>query len=62
MTRKFLPVILRGSGALDQVIAVDGGRHLCFRQAGGNKLQHCHLCRRILHRHAVCSDTKWQEA
>jgi len=49
------PVVLRGGGALDQVVAVNSRRHRRGRQPRGHKLQHRHLRRSILHRHAVCA-------
>lgn len=52
------PVRLRGGGALDQVVAVDGGGHHGLGQAGGDELQHGHLGGGVLHGHAVCV---WQE-
>ena len=45
---------LGGGGALDQVVAVDGGGHRGGGEAGGDELQHSHLGGGILHRHAVC--------
>lgn len=50
------PVLLGGGGALDQVIAVNGGGHAGLGQPGGDELQHRHLGGRILHRHSVCAD------
>lgn len=49
------PVGLGGGGALNQVVAVDGGGHGGLRQPRGNELQHRHLGGGILHRHAVCA-------
>lgn len=48
------PVSLRGGGALNQVVAVDGGGHRRLGQARRDELQHRHLRGGILHRHAVC--------
>lgn len=50
------PVGLGGGGALNQVVAVDGGGHSGLGQAGGNELQHRHLSGGILHGHAVCRE------
>ena len=44
---------LRRGGPLDEVIAVDGGGDQGLGQARGDELQHGHLRRGILHRHAV---------
>ncbi len=49
-----IPVRLRGGGALNQMIAVDSGRHQRLGQAGGDELEHGHLCSSVLHCHAVC--------
>lgn len=49
------PVVLGRGGALNQVVAVDGGRAARLRQAAGYELQHGHLRRGILHRHPVCT-------
>lgn len=54
------PVGLGGGGALNQVVAVDGGGHRGLGQARGNELQHRHLGGSILHRHAVCKASKGQ--
>jgi len=48
------PVGLGRGGALNQVVAVDGGGHHGLGQPGGDELQHGHLRGRILHGHAVC--------
>jgi hypothetical protein len=48
------PVCLGGGGALNQVIAVDGGGDRGLGQAGLDELQHSHLGGGVLHRHAVC--------
>ncbi len=51
-----VPVSLGSRGALDQMIAVDGGRHSRLGQARRDELQHCHLRCGILHCHPVCTE------
>lgn len=46
-------VVLRGGGALDQVVTVDRRGDRRAREAGGDELQDCHLRRRVLHRDTV---------
>ena len=52
-----LAVVLGGGGALDEMVAVDGGGDGGLGEAGGDELEHCHLRGGVLHGHAVCSTT-----
>ena len=51
--QRVLPVGLGRGGALDQMVAVDGGWHQSLGQAGRDELEHSHLSSGILHAHAV---------
>mmetsp|Transcript_41547 Transcript_41547/g.106288 ORF Transcript_41547/g.106288 Transcript_41547/m.106288 type:complete len:369 (-) Transcript_41547:81-1187(-) len=52
-TKLAAAILLRGGGALDEMVAVDCGGHRCLGQAGRDELQHGHLRRRVLHGHTV---------
>ena len=55
--RRGVPVFLRHCCALNQVIAMDCRGDSNLRKSRRDELQHCHLCRGILHSHSIYKDT-----